>query len=70
MTQHTDGTILLVEDEPNFRSVLSQMLRRQGYTVVTANNGALAWEQLRTQAYDVILCDILMPEISGPALYR
>ena len=69
MAQHTAGTILIVEDEPNFCSVLSQMLRRQGYTVVTASNGARAWEQLRTQAYDVILCDILMPEISGPAFY-
>ncbi len=67
--QPAAGTILVVEDEPNFRSVLSQMLRRQGYTVVTANNGALAWEHLRAQRYDVILCDILMPEISGPAFY-
>ena len=69
MAQQTAGTILIVEDEPHFCSLLSQMLSRQGYTVVTASNGALAWEHIRTQRYDVILCDILMPEISGPAFY-
>src|SRR5262249_19856924 len=69
MAQQTAGTILIVEDEPNFCSLLSQMLSRQGYTVVTASNGALAWEHLRTQRYDVILCDIIMPEMDGLAFY-
>src|SRR5262249_31423341 len=69
MAQQTAGTILIVEDEPNFCSLLSQMLSRQGYSVVTASNGALAWEHLRAQRYDVILCDIIMPELDGLAFY-
>jgi len=69
MALQTAGTILIVDDEPSFRSVLSGLLRRQGYTVVTAGNGALELEQLPAQRYDVILCDILMPEMDGQAFY-
>src|SRR5262249_27608455 len=50
-------------------TALAELLRRQGYTVATASNGALALEYLHTQPYDVILCDLLMPEIDGPTFY-
>src|SRR5262249_31841693 len=45
------------------------MLRHQGYLVATASNGALAWEQLHAQRYDVILCDLVMPEMDGQTFY-
>jgi CheY-like chemotaxis protein len=51
------------------RSVLSQLLCRHGYTVATASNGARAWEHLQVQRFDVILCDLLMPEMDGQAFY-
>src|SRR5262245_17401116 len=65
MAQHTSCAILIVEDEPSIATALAGLLDRQGYTVTTAGNGALAWEHLRTQCYDVILCDIHMPELDG-----
>jgi CheY-like chemotaxis protein len=46
------------------------LFRRDGYTVETAGNGREALEKLRIQFYDVILCDLRMPELDGPGLYR
>jgi CheY-like chemotaxis protein len=69
MTQQTAGTILIVDDESGVRNALAVLLHRQGYTVATASNGALAWEHLHAQRYDVILCDLIMPEVDGQALY-
>src|SRR5262245_41143927 len=69
MTQPTPCTILLVDDEPSLLSALERLLCHQGYTVTTARNGALAWAHLQAQRYDVILCDLLMPEIDGQAFY-
>src|SRR5262245_15214034 len=69
MTQSTPCTILVVDDEPSLLSALERLLCHQGYTVVTARNGALAWEHLHAQHYDVILCDLLMPGINGQAFY-
>ena len=58
-----------MDDERGICSALATLLRRQGHTVVTAGNGALAWEHLHAQRYAVILCDILMPEVDGQAFY-
>jgi CheY-like chemotaxis protein len=38
--------------------------------VNTASNGRLALEKLEERAYDLILCDLRMPELDGPGLYR
>src|SRR5262245_43149367 len=69
MAQFRSYTILLVDDEPGILHALAVLLQRQGHTVVTASNGASAWEHLDTHSYDVILCDLLMPEINGQAFY-
>ena len=69
MAQQTPCTILIVDDEPSVVIALAELLRRQGYTVATASNGALALEYLHAQPYDVILCDLLMPEIDGQTFY-
>src|SRR5262249_13892879 len=68
MAPHT-GAILLVDDEPSIVRVLATLLRRQGYNVTTAVNGAHAWAHIRTQSYDVIVCDLVMPVMDGPTLY-
>ena len=49
---------------------LTQRLQRDGHTVDTAANGRLALMQLQERAYDLILCDLRMPELDGPGLYR
>ena len=48
---------------------LSGLLRRDGYRVGTASNGRHALAQLQEQPYDVIVCDLRMPELDGPAFY-
>jgi PAS domain S-box-containing protein len=62
--------ILIIDDEPGIVSALAYLLRRDGYQVDTASNGRLALEQLQRRAYDLILCDLRMPELDGPGLYR
>jgi PAS domain S-box-containing protein len=60
-------TILLVEDEDAVREVASRILRRQGYTVVEARNGADAMLQFTEggREFDLIVTDIVMPEMGG-----
>lgn len=69
MPQPTPVTILLIDDEPSFVRALATLLRRDGYTVDTADNGELALAQLQERRYDILLCDLRMPALDGPALY-
>jgi two-component system NtrC family sensor kinase len=62
--------ILVVDDEPGITSALAYLLGRDGHTVQTAANGRLALEKLQAQTYDLILCDLRMPELDGPGFYR
>jgi PAS domain S-box-containing protein len=63
-------TILIVEDEVILATGLARLLRRDGHTVDLAANGRLALAQLDERTYDLILCDVRMPELDGPTLYR
>jgi CheY-like chemotaxis protein len=69
MPLHTSMTILLIDDEPSFVRALATLLRREDYTVDTADNGNLALALLEERRYDVILCDVRMPELDGPTFY-
>ena len=57
--------ILVVDDEYLIRWSLSQTLSQQGYEVSSVENGQKAIEALRTQAFDFIITDLLMPESDG-----
>jgi CheY-like chemotaxis protein len=57
--------ILLVEDNKINQVIVAKMLRRYGMTVVTADNGYEALEQLELQAFNLVLMDIQMPEMDG-----
>jgi adenylate cyclase len=59
------GTILVVDDNPSNRDLLVRRLERLGHRAVTAENGRLALEQLAGQAFDLVLLDIMMPEMNG-----
>ena len=63
-------TILVVDDEPSLASGLARLLQRDGYIVDKVANGRLALAELETRTYDLILCDVRMPELDGPSLYR
>ena len=62
--------ILLVDDEEGIRDSLSVYLRSAGFDVDTAEDALAARDLLRQQAYDLVLSDISMPEVSGLDLLR
>ena len=65
------GTILVVEDEDMVRAVAERALARQGYTVLTAENGEAALELLETAARpDLLVSDVVMPTMDGPTMAR
>jgi two-component system NtrC family sensor kinase len=59
----------VIDDEPSVVRALTGLLRRDGYVVGAASNGWHALAQLQAQPYDVIVCDLRMPELDGPAFY-
>lgn len=59
------GFILVVDDNEANRDVLSRRLRRQGHSVTVAENGRQAFDLVRRQAFDLVLLDVMMPEMNG-----
>ena len=66
------GTILLVEDEDGLRSLNARGLRSRGYSVIEASNGIEALEALdaKNAAVDLVVSDVVMPEMDGPTLLK
>lgn len=62
--------ILLIEDEGGVRDVVTQMLRSLGHEPVLADNAHDALEKLKTETFDLLLSDVVMPDLRGPELYR
>ena len=61
---------LVVDDEPEIGQMLIDILERDGYRVDRASSGREALNRLRTSKVDLILSDLRMPDLDGPALYR
>jgi adenylate cyclase len=59
------GVVLVVDDDALNRMLLATNLEEQDYVVVTAENGRKALDLLRAQPFDVVLLDLLMPEMDG-----
>jgi len=57
--------ILIVDDEENFRHMLSVILKKEGYDVEAASNGEEALQKVTLSPYDQVLCDIRMPKMDG-----
>lgn len=62
--------LLLVEDDPDIQLVARMALRRAGFTVVVAGNGAEALAAVPVENPDVILLDWMMPDMDGPEVCR
>jgi signal transduction histidine kinase len=62
--------VLLVEDEPLVADMLEDLLALDGHQVDRATNGREALERMRGHSYALIVSDVRMPDLSGPALYR
>ena len=60
------GTILLVEDDPGVRRFVSRVLKHAGYRVLEAHNGTDAVRLAKTETVQLLLTDVVMPEMSGP----
>jgi PAS domain S-box len=63
-------TILVVDDDPSGRDFLSYLLTAHGYSVLMAENGAQALQIAKIQPPDLIISDLLMPEVDGFELTR
>ena len=64
------ATILLVEDNEPTRNMLSRRLGQEGYVVSAAENGRVALELMQVERYDLVLLDLIMPEMDGLAMLR
>jgi PAS domain S-box-containing protein len=64
------GRILVVDDEPELRDVLVESLQKQGYEAVGCISGRKALAELRQQDFDVLLTDLMMPEMDGITLLK
>lgn len=59
------STILIIEDETSLREELLFMLKMEGFEVFGAENGVVGVEMAQQHKPDLILCDIMMPELDG-----
>jgi DNA-binding response OmpR family regulator len=61
----SDCAVLIVEDDVSIRRLVRTVLLRQGYTVEVAADGLEALSQLSLASYDVIILDLMMPNLDG-----
>jgi len=57
--------VLIIDDDPSFRLILSQMITKAGLKSATANDGEEDMEMFRTGEYDLVITDIIMPVMEG-----
>jgi two-component system response regulator RegX3 len=62
--------ILIVEDEASFSEALEFLLGKEGFSVLTATTGRQALEMFERESFDLILLDLMIPEISGIEVCR
>ena len=64
------ASILVVEDEAKLASAVVDALRDAGYVVQHAANGEEALARVKTEAFDLVICDLKMPKLDGRAFYK
>jgi two-component system, chemotaxis family, chemotaxis protein CheY len=60
-----EARVLVVDDEPQLREVIAEILAGEGYRVTTAADGAQGLERLRRERPDLIVLDLMMPVLDG-----
>ena len=71
MAEENEKTrILCIEDEPEMIELMKLILRREGYDVTGAVGGKEGLDAIRREKPDVILLDLMMPEVDGWEVYR
>lgn len=61
----TKKCVLIVDDEPQIGKIFGLKLKLNGYDVVSTTSGTEAIELVRKQKFDIMLLDVLMPEVTG-----
>ncbi|VEP12633.1 Two component LuxR family transcriptional regulator [Hyella patelloides LEGE 07179] len=69
-SQRDSKKLLLIDDDPNLILLVKDYLEFRGYDVMTAENGREALEVLDNKVPDMIICDVMMPEMDGYSLVK
>jgi signal transduction histidine kinase/CheY-like chemotaxis protein len=64
------GTILVIDDEPHLREVVTNLLRLEGHMAVSAGSGIEGVEVFRSEPFDVVITDLGMPDLTGLEVAR
>ncbi len=64
------GHILIVEDEPTVAELIADVLAEEGHQVDTLLDSRVALGRLEEKSYSLVICDLKMPYVDGPGLYR
>ena len=70
MTTKNTARLLVVDDEPNIRDLLASSLRYTGFEVITAANGSEAIKQAESTNPDLIVLDVMLPDVDGFTVTR
>ena len=62
--------VLLLEDDPDFRDIMTEFLSGNGYKVIGVQNGVEGVHEILASDFEVILCDMMMPTLPGDMFYR
>jgi two-component system phosphate regulon response regulator PhoB len=62
--------VLIVDDDADIRKLVSKLVEKAGYEAVVAKNGVEGMDEVREDAPDLIILDVLMPKQSGIRMYR
>ncbi|MEM1172724.1 MAG: adenylate/guanylate cyclase domain-containing protein [Cyanobacteria bacterium P01_H01_bin.35] len=63
--KHDQGNVLVVDDNLVNRDLLARRVKRQGHVISSASDGFQALEMMRNQSFDLVLLDIMMPQMNG-----
>lgn len=70
MPSSAQKTIMIVEDEPDTAEMFAEMMRLSGYRVLKSYGGATAMSLLNVEKPDVLVLDLMMPDVSGLEVLR
>lgn len=64
------SSVLLLEDDPEFKDVMQEFLTNHGYRVACVQNGVEGVHEVLAQDFEIILCDMMMPSLPGDMFFR
>lgn len=70
MADRSNRTVVIVEDEQEMIDLIQLILSRRGFDVIGANGGAKGLEAIRQHQPDLVLLDLMMPEMDGWQVYQ